>query len=256
MDIATRDAFTRTALDPRLAIPLVPAHHSVWLLRRLFTGLSGPDFRRANRRTLQGLPILVACLTGVLVTDHSVAALTLVAVTSLIVIARVIVLARLELRQSAFEREWLDRRTAELRSTCFEIIRIRLTRRAETGTDDGPAPTEDPADVDLSPQDDLGAWIRARELDDAEAVRWRVTLEIAYGPDSLGEFAVRSISAPLSSITLVADEGLCAPGYVRFPRAVYLPHAIGKEDLVHQTAEPVLLGPIDVGVRSVVAGAR
>ncbi|MDT9701603.1 hypothetical protein [Streptomyces sp. P17] len=203
-------------LRPEVPVALVPLRRLPHLLRRRATGLSGPEFARAQRVTV-GWAVLPPAVTllGVLVPDVRTAALGCAVLLGLLVLARAVLLVVFERLQHRYEPRWLAERTAALRGHEFPVLRCSVRYDATPGLS---------RVYDLTSGDQVGRLLDRRARERASGTHARATLEFVCATSGHEQvLAVAEVRRELAELELLTVRPDGAQARVRFPRARYLP---------------------------------
>lgn len=203
-------------LRPDVPVALAPLPRFPRLLRRRATGLTRPEFARAQRVTA-GWAVLPPALTlaGLLLPDVRTAALGCAVVLAVLVLLRAVLLMFFERAQHRHEPRWLAERTAALRGHEFPVLRCSVR------TDETPGLARV---YDLTCGEQVGRLLDRRARERASGTHSRATLEFvcaATGRDRLP--AVAEVRRELTELELLTVRPDGASARVRFPQARYLP---------------------------------
>ncbi|MGI5375607.1 hypothetical protein ACQEV2_15415 [Streptomyces sp. CA-251387] len=235
-------------LRPEVPVALAPLHRFPDLLRRRATGLTRPEFARAQRVTV-GWAVLppALTLTGLLSPDVRAAALGCAVLLGVLVLLRAVLLVVFERIQHRHEPRWLAERTAALRGHEFPVLRCSVRSDETPGL----------ARVyDLTSGDQVGRLLDRRARERASGTHSRATLEFvcaATGRDRLP--AVAEVRRELAELELLTVRPGGAQARVRFPQARYLPLLeAGRRPARRAYWE--LAGPVLVSAAAAGAGDR
>ncbi|MGW0597692.1 hypothetical protein ACWD11_11170 [Streptomyces sp. NPDC002776] len=201
-------------LRPEVPVALAPLQRFPHLLRCRATGLTGPEFARAQRVTVAWavLPPAVT-LIGLLMPAVRTAALGGAALLGLLVLTRAVLLMVFERRQQRYEPRWLAERTAALRRHEFPVLRCSVRYDETPGL----------ARVyDLTNGDQVGRLLDRRARERAAGTHARATLEFVCATRERVS-AVAEVRRELAELELLTVRPDGAPARVSFPQARYLP---------------------------------
>ncbi|MFE6333049.1 hypothetical protein ACFVOK_07470 [Streptomyces sp. NPDC057798] len=203
-------------LRPEVPVALAPLHRSPHLLRCRVTGLTGPEFARAQRVTVVWAVLPPALtLTGLLVPAVRTAALGCAALLGLLVLTRAVLLMVFERRQQRYEPRWLAERTVALRRQEFPVLRCSVRYDETPGL----------ARVyDLTSGDQVGRLLDRRARERAAGTHSRATLEFVWATRGRERVsAVAEVRRELTELELLTVRPDGAQARVRFPQARYRP---------------------------------
>jgi hypothetical protein len=211
VSVVTYDsALTRSDLP----IPLPPLRGLPLLMRSYLVGLRAPRFASAYRVT--SAVAAAAVISGAVSFNHAwrqpMAAIA--AVLGLYAIARAVALAIFEMRQHAFEQEWIPAQSRVLQEHAFEILRFTIQDGADAGLGARRA-------VDLTRQSDISDLLRRQQAERAAEQPSRATVEFTYrsadGTPALGE-----VHRDLPELRFTGGWPGPPRAWIRFPEARYL----------------------------------
>lgn len=212
MSVVTRTEFTRSDLP----IPLPPVRGFSLIVRRYLVGLRTPRFAGAYRVTIAvALAGIMAAVAAFLV--PSAWQKPLVGVSTLLglyVIIRVTALVIFEVRQNAFQAEWIAAQSQVLQNHAFEVLRFSVQDITSAGGGTRYI-------YDLTRQSDVSVLLRRQEGERASGRLSRVTVEFTYLTAD-GTLAVAEVHRELPELTFLAGWARSPSAWIRFPEARYL----------------------------------